>query len=207
MKRLALFVSVVFHPVFVNAFCLLSLFTLFPALEAGLNLKTKWFLFLFIFCSTAIIPLVMVLMLKITGKVSSIHLPGNQDRNMPYILTFFMYLFCYYELSTVAAGTILPLYLLACSAVMLAMIVINSFYKLSIHMATLGVLSAVICIAGLLGHYEIRPILAGVWLLTGLTGSARLHLSAHTPTQLYIGFSTGFVISFGILFLYFLQLM
>lgn len=195
MRLVSRIVSVAFHPVFVNAFCLLSLFTLYPSLASGLNTKVKEFLFLFIFLSTAIVPLLSVFIMRLSGNITNIQLPGANDRNLPYLITLLMYLFCFYQLQKYSISSVLPYYLLACSSVMATVFAFNFFKKISIHMATLGVWSAIILFAYFAGSNEIRIYLALVLLISGLTASARLYLEAHTRFEVYTGYGIGFVLT------------
>jgi membrane-associated phospholipid phosphatase len=41
-----------------------------------------------------------------------------------------------------------------------------------------------------------------VILFAGITGTARLHLKAHTPVEVYSGFVIGFVVVLGTMILY-----
>jgi membrane-associated phospholipid phosphatase len=74
--------------------------------------------------------------------------------------------------------------------------------KTSIHLLSMG--SALGFFIVLTYKYDINlvPIMMIIILLSGLLGSARLHLKAHTPTEVYTGFFLGMFSQF--LVLYFL---
>lgn len=78
--------------------------------------------------------------------------------------------------------------------------IITYFWKISLHMIGLGGLLAYILlllfVRGL--QYglpsEIDILLSSVILLSGIVGSARLYLCAHTPAQVYVGYIVGFLL-------------
>ena len=193
-RKISLFISSVFHPVFVNLWSLISLFVLFPFLQyaVGYNLKTLYISFVFI--TTGILPVIAVGILKFMGKTNSVLLEDKDERTTPYIITSCIYLFDYYVFIRYGAPQILIAYLLACSCIVVAVLIINIYYKISIHSASLGALAAVLISASQIANFDVRILLAFVFLIFGLTASARLFSNAHTPQQTYTGFFLGLLI-------------
>ncbi len=192
--------STIAHPVFVNLLCLYLLFSIFPPLSHGLPQRIQLFYISFIFISTSLIPLILVLVMRITGKLESIQLDNRQDRKLPYILTVALYIFNIYNF--VKSPTTHPLilgYLVACTLIVFLVFAINFRTKISIHMATLGALCGLIACGSYTGFNDLRWLLFLAILLSGLVGSARLSLGAHSPYQLYCGFFLGFISMFFIL--------
>ena len=129
-KSLSLIISSVFHPVFVNLMGLLSLFVLSPYLRLGVNENAKLFYILFIFISAGIVPVVMVLLLNMLGKVQSVLLDVQEERNIPYLITASIYLIDYYFLSqSQQTPTLIRAYVLACACIVVAVVIVNHFYK------------------------------------------------------------------------------
>ena len=97
-RKFPLFISVIFHPVFVNLISLLLLFILFPFMQIAVSNALKLFYILFIFITTGILPMIIVGVLKLMGKLNSILLDDKDERTTPYIITACLYLFDYYFL-------------------------------------------------------------------------------------------------------------
>lgn len=199
-KSLSLIISSVFHPVFVNLMGLLSLFVLSPYLRLGVNENAKLFYILFIFISAGVVPIILVLLLKIFGKVQSVLLDVQEERNIPYLITATIYLVDYYFLSQ-SQYTPSPIraYVLACACIVVAVVIINHFYKISVHGASLGALAAIVVSAASFSQVDVRYILLFVYIVSGITLSARLFLYAHTFGQVITGWLLGFVVMYLIL--------
>jgi hypothetical protein len=199
-KSLSLIISSVFHPVFVNLMGLLSLFVLSPYLRLGVNENAKLFYILFIFISAGIVPVVMVLFLNMLGKVQSVLLEVQEERNIPYLITASIYLIDYYFLSqSQHTPALIRAYVLACACIVVAVVIVNHFYKISVHGASLGALTGVVISTSFFSTIDIRYLLAGVFIISGITLSARLFLFAHTFGQVISGWLLGFVIIYTIL--------
>ncbi len=197
-------VSVIWHPVFVNLLCLYALFALYPPLSFGLPVKLQWFYIGFIFFATSIVPLFLVLIMKAMGSISAITMERQEDRKYPYLFTLFLYIFVYYNLfqSPITPSFLLK-YVFACMAIVGLVFIINTFNKISIHLATMGALCGLLAALAYKDFADLRILLVLAILFSGIVASARLSLKAHVPHQLYAGFLLGFILMFFILILNF----
>jgi hypothetical protein len=198
-RSVSFLVSLVFHPVFVNLFSLLLLFVVFPYLQYAVSGRLQTFYILFIFITTGLIPAISVGILKPLGKIDSVLLNDQQQRTIPYIITSTIYLFDYYFLQRIGSPQLLNAYLLGSASIVVAVLIINRFNKISIHAASLGALMGV-AISGLhTANFDIRVLMAILFIVTGLTASARLFANSHVPQQVYFGFLLGLAIMIFIL--------
>lgn len=188
-KNLATAISIAFHPVFVNAFSLYVLLSYHPVLSLSLSATAFWFYMLFLFSATAVIPMVSVLLLRVFGRVKSIQLPNADDRRTPYIVTSIMYLTTYFLFQKIHVPSPVLLFVLLGAAIVVALMVINQFYKISIHMASWGMLTGVLI--AFAPYNEMRILIALSILLSGLTASARLFALSHDNKQILAGFTLG----------------
>lgn len=195
-KSLQLVIAGIFHPVFVNLLSFWLLFQICPPLAFGIPPKLQQFMLLFVFASTGIIPIIMVGVLRITGRVKSFMLHSKEERNTPYLLTTLLYFFCFYNFYKLNINGIILNYLLACTIIVLMVMLINRFYKISIHMASMGALTGLIVAMGAYNTADIRHIAIAAFVLSGLVGSARAFAQAHTLWQLFLGFAGGFLIMY-----------
>jgi hypothetical protein len=191
-KNTQLVISTVFHPVFINIASLLLLFSLFPAL-AAISYKSKSTVISVIISLTIIIPIVLVGFLKITNQITSIQLEDKKDRKWPFAVTGLGYIFSFYLLQKVGVSMLLLKFLLAGSGIVVCTAIINNFWKISVHMASLGALLGLLVIVNLNNYFDLRLAIAGVVLVSGLVASARLFANAHDLPQIIAGFALGFV--------------
>jgi hypothetical protein len=190
-KNTQLVISTLFHPVFINIASLLLLFVLFPSL-AAMSYQAKSTIISVIVSLTVIIPLVLVGLLKITNSISSIQMEDKKDRKWPYIATAMGYIFSFYLLQKVGVSSLLLKYLLAGIGTVISISVINIFWKISVHMASIGAMLGLLVIANFTNYIDLRLMIAGIVLIAGIVASARLFANAHNISQIISGFALGF---------------
>ena len=144
-------------------------------------------------------PLAMVFLLRLVGRIRSILLKDKEDRNLPYLITAAFYLFDFYLSKNSGAPALITAYLLAGSCVLVMILFINQFSKISIHAASMGSLGGIIYCAGPATTLDIRYLLLVYCIMCGLVLAGRLFLEAHTHLQLYSGFVLGLAIMIFIL--------
>lgn len=192
---LARIVSIVLHPLFMTMYgvCLLFVYTDFKFIFAGQFLS-----FLIpVFILSCMIPASSVFFLKKAGFVKDFELTNKNERFLPFIIAIICYALLFYYffragmyiwfLSTLIA----PLILLLLGSI------ITIFWKISIHMMSIGGLIG--CVFSIC--YNVKSINPSVLfiiltILAGCLGVSRLILKRHTPAQVYAGFLTGFIISY-----------
>lgn len=196
MRRIAVITSAVFHPLMMP---LLSIFIAFEFdwyLSGRLGSDQENVIYLIIALSTIAFPGLNILLLKWYGVISSLSMPIRKERTAPFISTLFFFGLGYYLLRK---GSLpIPIYsiYLGCSLVLLALILINFKWKISIHAAGMaGVVGSAI---GLFKIHDFSNfwLIAVLIVITGFVLSARLILSAHSPSQVYVGAILGFSITY-----------
>lgn len=190
-KSVAFFLSVIFHPVFTNLSSFILLLKWDAYLSARLSGTAWWFYVLYVFITTAIIPLVIVVLRKWMGFTDSILLTESEDRHVPYITTATCYLFGYYFFREMHVPEVMQAYMLASATIMVAVLATNFFVKISAHATALGALFGLLLVLSRTTGMDMRLVLCGVAGIAGLVLTARLALNAHTHAQLYGGFMVG----------------
>lgn len=198
-RNVSLAISTLFHPIFVNLYGLVALILLSPYLSLGLTRNAQLFYVGFIFVTAGLLPIITVLVMRLLGRVQSILLDVQDERNIPYLITATIYLFDYYFLSRMHTPSLLRAYVLACACIVVAVVIVNHFYKISVHAASLGALIAIILTLAPAPVFDLRYLLIITFVLTGITLSARLFLHAHTLWQVLSGWVLGFLIMYLIL--------
>lgn len=141
---------------------------------------------------TLIIPIILLLFLWRKGYIDSLHIDNAKQRTTPYIYTLICYGFwAYFVRVTVKMPTFMLLVAIGAMVALLAVTIINHWWKISAHLTGIG---------GLLGgifsfalNYSTLPLMLIiiVLLLSLLLMYARLYLHAHTPMQVVCGFLLG----------------
>lgn len=141
---------------------------------------------------TLIIPIILLVFLWRKGYIDSLHIDNAKQRTTPYIYTLICYGFwAYFVRVTVKMPTFMLLVAIGAMVALLAVTIINHWWKISAHLTGIG---------GLLGgifsftlNYSILPLMLIiiVLLLALLLMYARIYLQAHTPMQVVCGFLLG----------------
>ena len=189
MRYLLKGVSYVFHPLFIPIGGTLSYFLVTPRLNS-LQLQSGNILPIFIL--TIIIPIILFLILKNLGLISSIFAHKLGERKYPLYFSMIIYLMILYKV--IPLNYINELYyffvglLIATFAILL---LVFTRIKASIHLMGMG--SILIYLIGLSIHFEVNITfaIALFTLMTGVVATSRLFMKAHSRVELLIGFLIG----------------
>jgi hypothetical protein len=195
VRQIALFLSVVFQPLLMPSLVFGLLFFGVPQ-ATSLPEAFKIRIFYLIVAATLLIPMILMLGLRWSGYVKSLHFEEKSDRRMPFLLvTLFYVLTTYFLKQKTELDPILWQGMAVMTTAVAFLTGVTYFWKMSAHLTGLGGLLAVI---GILGVYfpslPVAYLLVGALLLGGLLASSRLYLDAHRPAEVYVGFLVGFVI-------------
>lgn len=211
-------VSVIFHPLLLNAGLILMVYLLNPYAFRINEEKELGVFFIMTGVIILLFPAVAILLMWKLGMIKSIVMDDKSERIGPLIavMTCYIWFFINVNSSVIYPRTLTIIALGSCIAAGLGFF-INNFTKISLHaIGAGGFLTGVLLIAfnfktipiripiPLLGTYEVSTIF--VVLLTifiaGLIGSSRLILKAHTSRDIYGGYITGslaFLLAFRLL--------
>jgi membrane-associated phospholipid phosphatase len=182
--RLAQLLSGLLHPVFLSSFVFGAVI---PRLPAPTRSKTAWWLVSALF--STLLPLLLVLILRLGGAISSLRIPERRERFYPLLLG----MACYGTgtLALKLSGAPLPV-----TAVMLcytdcaaASALLTLRWKISLH--ALGVWASLTALYVLAGD---RALLLGPLALA--VSWARIRLAAHTPAEVCAGGCLGALITY-----------
>ena len=201
LRKLAHTISWVFQPLLMpiyGAILFLNLpfyaFSLLPD-------QVKWYVIICNALFTFLMPVVIIFMLYRLGMISSITLEKREERKYPIIVTVIFYVSNYYFLSKVHLPAPYLFFLLAGMFSLLTTLIVTYFWKISMHMTGIGGLCGAFLLLGIVWPVDIRFILAGLFVIAGMTGTSRLLLNAHTPSQVAAGFFAGFLPQLSLLLL------
>ncbi|MFN8240038.1 MAG: hypothetical protein U0X39_04710 [Bacteroidales bacterium] len=194
-KILPKFISVLFHPVFMPVYGLLVIFTA-PTVFWYLPLVVKKWLFVVYMILDVIVPLSLMPFLVHRKIISSWQMENREDRILPLILLTVFYVSTSVLIHRWQIPFFLKAYTYSLPAISFVLLLVTLKWKISLHAAGAGALTALVIILSLRMSTALTWYLSGVLLLSGIILSSRLRLDAHAPSEVYTGYSTGFVVSF-----------
>lgn len=192
-NKVATAVSYVFHPILLPSWCFLALAFLAPSYLIQLPTQMTWVLFGFILMLTAVFP-VMVMLLMIKAKmISSLMLHSRFERNGPVLVTAVFFFITYYLLDYFGFAAIYGYYLLCATSLSLLTMMINPFWKISLHAIGHGANIAVFINLALMIEMPLYILISFI-LIGGITATSRLILKVHKPAEIYAGFLLGMLV-------------
>jgi hypothetical protein len=185
-------VSIILHPLFMTTVAALLLNTfLGPDFSSPSSKGFETYL-LQLFLYTVVLPFAAIFTFKITGLISNAKMHKPRDRVLPLIATLVFYSLAY-ELLVLwhrVGGLMQSLLLGSCCAIAI-MLVINFFYKVSVHTTAAAILAGM-CIILTISDITIpAPVLAFAILVPLVVGAIRWFLGSHTMGQILLGYTVG----------------
>ncbi len=196
--KIAKIISFLFHPLLMPTYAFIILFNIKAYFSLVIPYNGKLRIVLLVFIVTFIFPSMVILFFRSRNLIKSLYQLTRQERKFPYITTIIFYVFAYYLLKNVQISPIFHYFIFGAIVISILALLINFFWKISIHMISIGGLVGMLLglsFTGIIGE-PIFLILS--ILMAGFIGFARLQLKAHTPAQVYSGFLLGV---FGMIYL------
>ena len=189
-NKLANIISIVFHPVFIPLYGIISLLSLkyffyFPFFS-------KAYIVLLVAMFTCVIPALFLFLLYKANYIDSLSVEKRGQRHILYIVSIISYLLCIYLFWKIRMPVWVILMSLCITAIMLAMFIINFFWKISIHAAAIGGFTGGLFFVSYLLHINPVPFFLAALLVGAGVMAARLQLGVHTAAQVICGYLLGF---------------
>lgn len=160
-----------------------------PGFFTGVSSRDKSLMLARVALNTVFFPLVTVLLLKAVGFIKSVFLRTRRERIIPYVASniYYFWIFLVFknqpEVPVIALSFILGVFLASSAG-----LVLNSFFKISMHALGMGAFLGVLLVIVFSGYpYSTFLPLMLVTLLSGVVCTSRLILSSHTLFDIYAG--------------------
>ena len=184
------------HPMLMPSYALYLIFhsntlldyTPFPLVKA---------IYMIVFITTVLLPLSCLPLLKSYSLITSYSLTERKDRMIPLILAIASYSLGFYLLLKLPGSNIFARLQLAGIISLTLLLIISYWWKISLHMAGIGGLCALIFAFSIRFSTSLRGMFMLAILAAGLIAFSRLKLELHKPSQIYAGFLLGFVVVCG----------
>ena len=198
--RFAKIISYLFHPIFLPVYCLLLLFNLKIYFSLELILNAKLMLLAFVTITTIVFPMLIIFMMKRQGFILTYQMENRKERRFPYLITAVFYFLTYNMFRQMQLPDMYTLYMMGASAILIAVIIINIWWKISIHMTGIGGALGLITGLSLKFGIDMMSLVMFIVFVAGLLGFARLKLNSHSQAEIYFGFFTGALVMTGIIY-------
>lgn len=187
------FFSVVFHPLFIPAYVVAFLLNFHPSLFAGFSSGAKLMLLLSTILNTAFFPAFSLLIMKGLGFIRSVLLPSRQERIGPYLASMIFYFWAarvFFKFQP-QLPPLLPSFMTGVFLTSIAALIINIFFKISMHATGCGGLLGIFIVIMNSNSMLMTWPLAAALLITGLVCTSRFIVSDHSQKEIYTGLLVG----------------
>ena len=182
-------ISYIFHPLIMPLLGVAFYFSKTPRFIPDEAIKAKLFSTAIL---TIVLPILLFFLLKTLKKVDSIHLKTTRERALPLFIN--CVIICLILVRVFTPNEIIELYYFfvgILSSTLACLFLVIFKIKASIHMlAASGFFMFAVAI-GVHFQVNINGTIVLMLILLGAIATSRLHLKAHTNTELIIGFFVG----------------
>jgi membrane-associated phospholipid phosphatase len=197
-KKIAKFISIVLHPLLIPTYALLLLINTNTHFTLVMPEKMRYATVLFVFLTSFVLPLLIMLILLKVGKIKSLEMKSRQERMLPLLIVAGFFYLTYHLLKQGPHFALFNIFMLGATLLVVISLFINYFAKVSIHMLALGGMFGTFAGFSIAFNLDLSFLLFLIAFLSGMVGFARLKLEAHTPSQVYSGFTLGAVFMLGL---------
>ncbi len=197
-SKLAKVISLLFQPLLIPTYGFIVLFNLNAFFSLVIPASAKWMILLIVFVSTFLLPTFFILILYNRGIVKSLYLKTKEDRVLPFIGTIIFYYLAYYLIKKLQISPIFYFFIIGMTFTVVVALIINFFWKISIHMMAVGGMLGAFIGLSLVLMINLPILIITIIIASGLVGYARLQLNEHSPAQVYSGFGVGLFLMLGL---------
>ena len=191
-KKFAEIISVLLHPVLMPlAGFLIIMYS--GTYVGGMEADVKNFLIIIISGLTIVLPLIFIPLYLYIKLIRNVTMTNRRDRVVPFYITLVFYLIAFLLLRNLPLNNLYNNFMVGTCLTLLLIIIFSLFWKISIHMAGLGGIVALILYLSFRLDTDLMLYLVIAIFLSGAAAYARLATGAHTPLQVCAGFTLGLV--------------
>ncbi len=186
--------SYIFHPLFIPTYVFFWLIVRFPFEFSNITPFDLFARKITVFWMTAFFPAFSVFLLWRLKFINSIFLRTSQERIIPYIITMIFYWWMWYlSRNFTDQPFVLKMFFLGIFLATAFGLVLNSFFKISMHAMGVGGMAAFVILTCFFYHQYLGADIAVALLVLGLVATARLIVSSHNNFEIYSGLMVGII--------------
>jgi len=191
MDKLLKSISYIFHPLFMPVIGVAFFYYISPRFVAQEIVQAK---LISLAILTIILPILMFFLLKTLGKTQTIHLKTPNERIYPLALYCFILILVIKRIITASQSLELYYFFVGILISNMACLTLSIFkFKASIHMIAISGLFMFFVALSVQFGINITGVLAFMVLSMGAVATSRLHLNAHTFSELIFGLFIGLI--------------
>jgi hypothetical protein len=194
LKIPAKVISYVFHPLFIPTYVYFYMTQMFPYEFSGMLSDAALFRTLVVFINTAFFPAVAIFLLWRLKFIESIFLKTQRERIAPYIIVMIFYWWLWYLSKNFTDQPFaLRIFFLGTFLTTPVALILNNFFKISMHAIGVGCAVAFITIISFNTSVHLGQSVAVALIIAGLVCTSRFIVSDHTNKEIYTGFLLGVI--------------
>ena len=193
------YISTILHPIVIPTIGVMLYFLVVPT---SYNKEQRFYMLSLVFITTYLIPLLLLIFFKRLRIIKNYRVETIKERKIPIILMVFLYFFLGQTMNTLYVKDLSLLFYSTSFGLFVLFLFFFFQKKISIHLLSLGIPLGFFM---LLSHTYQQSFLIEIiciFLISGLVGSSRLHLQAHTHKEVFSGFFLGIFSVFFVFFIY-----
>ena len=191
--KLAKIVSLVFHPVLMPLYGLIILLSA-PTFLGYLPADIKKILILVLLVNNVFIPIALLPLFRYRNLISTYIIDDRRERIIPLLTASILYCTTSFIVFNYQIPFFLKSFIFATSILSIILSMVNFWWKISIHSAGAGALTATVLVLSLKMYTPLTCYLTSVILIGGIVLTSRLRLNSHNPSQVWLGFLTGLLV-------------
>jgi hypothetical protein len=149
-----------------------------------------WFLMV-VFVFTFAIPVICMLILLKFKVIQSLEMNERTERTIPLLIASGSFMALLFTLRSTGMPAVFLYVLYSATIALMAGLLINLVYKISLHTLGWGALTATLTAISIRMGAPLLSFIALSIILSGCVGYARLKQNAHNQTQVYLGYIAG----------------
>ncbi len=199
MSRVAKIISIILHPVFMP---LAGMFVILNSgiFEANIPLEHKNYMYFFVGIFSVILPLSFFPLLYYWRIIKTSELTQKRERFLPLLFTTISLIILHVMLKRAVSVKLFNAYTFTLAIVSLSVLLINTFFKISLHLTALGGITGLIIVLSFLYNADLFYWLLAIVFISGIIGSARLYNGSHSVPEVILGYMLGLSSTFGLMF-------
>lgn len=190
------FISTILHPVVLPTISVMLYFLLTPN---NLTSDKKLTILGLIFTVTYLIPLLILILFRKLKIIKSYETHSIKERKLPVGLMIILFYLLGNTIDNI--GSLGLLFYATSLGLLLIYLLFFLNIKASVHLLSLGLLLGFFMVLSNVYSHSYILLIILIFILSGILGSARLHLKAHTTREIYIGFFIGLIAPLAINFI------
>lgn len=189
-KKLSIGISWALHPFLLPIYLMVILLTItvFAYYPSNVKFYLMWVVVLY----TMLIPVLSLGVLRSLGRISDYRIDERRERFLPLLIGVVCYALCAITIAKIPSAIFLRKFMIAAACCEAMCLVVSMYWKISLHLAGMGALVALLAVMNVAGVGNMMVPLAVAVVGAGALASARLYLGLHDGWQVLAGFGGGF---------------